>query len=112
MSSHIDPARFGAFAALCLGTACLTLSTAQYQAVTAGAIGCPSNEITITSKKRTFAAGEIPQWSAECRGRRFLCSHSGASQCKEELQPAASAEPSLPSGSVGPSSPAGTAPRP
>jgi hypothetical protein len=77
--------------ALVLGAGCANVGTNQYRGWTAGVIGCPANEIKVTEQKNVVWAGQAMDWRAECRGHRFVCSYSGATACKEELQPAPAA---------------------
>jgi hypothetical protein len=112
MPSHgATASRSAALAALLLSTACGTLTTGQYGAMTAGLIGCPSDEVTISHQKNVIWAGDGIEWRAECRGRRFICSHSGTAQCKEELQPATGAAPSVAGPSEAPAQSRDEAPR-
>lgn len=74
--------------------ACGTIPTTQYRSMTAGVIGCPAKEITITEEKNVAWAGQGIDWRAECRGRRFICSYSGSTACSEELRPATAASAS------------------
>ena len=50
--------------------------------LTAGSIGCPQNEVVISSDQFT-------SWEAQCRGRSFVCSPSGKNQiaCSPTLTP-------------------------
>jgi hypothetical protein len=68
-----------------------TITKEQYANITAGAVGCPANEITISGEKNTFGIGDqVTPWNAECRGHRFICSVTGAqtTSCQEELKAA------------------------
>jgi hypothetical protein len=75
---------------LAVASGCVTVSKQQYANVTAGAIGCPAEELQISGEKESFGIGEqMTPWTAECRGRRFICSSAGHDvSCKEELQAA------------------------
>ncbi|XXF77719.1 hypothetical protein P2318_32425 [Myxococcaceae bacterium GXIMD 01537] len=69
-------------------TGCVTISASQYKEVSAGAIGCPPEELKIINAKHEFSIGDsVPAWTAECRGRRYICSHGGSVNCKEEIPP-------------------------
>jgi hypothetical protein len=70
--------------------ACVTVFTGEYRSMTAGVIGCPADEVTITDERNIVWGGQGMDWRAECRGHRFICSYSGSTACKEELQPARS----------------------
>jgi hypothetical protein len=66
-----------------------TVTKEQYANLTAGAVGCPANEITISGEKRSFGIGDqVTPWTAECRGHRFVCGVVGraTASCREELQ--------------------------
>jgi hypothetical protein len=67
---------------------CVTVSKQQYANLSAGAIGCPAEELQITGEKDSFGIGEqVTPWTAECRGHRFICSAAGQTvSCKEELK--------------------------
>lgn len=69
---------------------CVTVSKQQYANLSAGAIGCPVEELKISGEKGSFGIGEqVTPWNAECRGHRFVCSAAGQIvSCKEELQAA------------------------
>lgn len=95
MSSRAAPFRKFAVAALLFSTACSGITTSQYRSWTAGTIGCPAEEVSITDQKNMVWAGQGWDWRAECRGHRYICSHSGNAQCKEELQPAPTTAPAL-----------------
>ncbi|WP_163998272.1 hypothetical protein [Pyxidicoccus caerfyrddinensis] len=75
---------------LAVASSCVTISKQQYANVTAGAIGCPVEEVQISGEKESFGLGEqVTPWTAECRGRRFICSSVGHNaSCKEELKAA------------------------
>lgn len=70
--------------------ACATVFTGEYRSMTAGVIGCPADEVAISDEKNVVWGGQGMDWRAECRGHRFICSHSGSTACKEELQSATS----------------------
>jgi hypothetical protein len=86
------PRPFVLVAVLAGFTGCITttVSKKQYADLSAGAIGCPSEELTISGEKESFGLGEhVPPWTAECRGHRFICSAAGQTvSCKEELKAA------------------------
>ncbi|AFE04920.1 hypothetical protein COCOR_02922 [Corallococcus coralloides DSM 2259] len=69
-------------------TGCATVSKKQYADLSAGAIGCPAEELVITGEKSSYGLGEmVAPWNAECRGHRFICSAAGQTvSCKEELK--------------------------
>jgi hypothetical protein len=95
VSSRAAPFRSFAVAALLFSTACAGLTTGQYRSWTAGIIGCPAEEVSITDQKNIVWGGQGVDWRAECRGHRYICSQSGTAQCKEELRPAPPAAPAL-----------------
>jgi hypothetical protein len=68
------------------GCARVKITDGQYRSWTAGATGCPSEEVVLSGQKSVIKSGEGMSWKATCRGRTFICSQAG---CKEELQPAA-----------------------
>jgi hypothetical protein len=72
-----------------------TLTKEQYANITAGAVGCPANEIKISGEKNTFGIGDqVTPWNAECRGHRFICSATGqTATCTEELKAAEAPAP-------------------
>jgi hypothetical protein len=73
-----------------------TITKEQYANITAGAVGCPAKEITISGEKSTFGIGDqVTPWTAECRGHRFICSVTGAKSatCTEELKAAEAPAP-------------------
>lgn len=53
--------------------------------LSAGAIGCPANEITITNET---AYVSTHNWTAECDGKRYICSYvsGGTTNCKERAR--------------------------
>ena len=60
--------------------ACAT--TADYQGVTSGRVGCPPGEIAISDE--VMETGRYAAWTAECRGKKFFCSATnGNTQCSE-----------------------------
>lgn len=73
---------------LAVASGCVTVSKQQYANVSAGAIGCPAEELQISGEQASFGLGEqMPPWTAECRGHRFICSAAGQTvSCKEELK--------------------------
>ena len=69
---------------------CITISTAQYQGVTSGLIGCPAEEILITNPQQ----GQITNWEARCRGVQYYCTAVAKHlSCKEALPAAPGAAP-------------------
>ncbi|HET9449250.1 MAG TPA: hypothetical protein VFO83_00115 [Aggregicoccus sp.] len=72
-----------------------TITKEQYANITAGAVGCPAKEITISGEKSTFGIGDqVTPWNAECRGHRFICSATGqTATCTEELKAAEAPAP-------------------
>jgi hypothetical protein len=45
------------------------------QALTAGEVGCPPGELTVSNQESSSGWGQNAEtWTAECRGRRFVCS--------------------------------------
>jgi hypothetical protein len=92
--------------ALALLTGCAATSNQVYRppmpahderiaALSAGAIGCPRQEIAISNYEDVLTrfqgtyAGEVATWSARCRGHEFYCTGSHVTQCHEALAPAA-----------------------
>jgi hypothetical protein len=74
---------------LAAGCVTTTVTKSQYANITAGAVGCPADEIKISGEKNTFGMGDqMTPWTAECRGHRFICSAGANPTCKEELQAA------------------------
>jgi hypothetical protein len=63
---------------------------------TSGAVGCPSDEITIYNETATGPMGSMHAWEAECRGKHFVCSYHETSgvHCTEAL--AGAPEPGFP----------------
>lgn len=53
--------------------------------LSAGAIGCPANSITIVDE--TATASGTHTWTAKCAGKTFVCSFqtSAGTNCKESL---------------------------
>ncbi|HVK61045.1 MAG TPA: hypothetical protein VM432_05825 [Bdellovibrionales bacterium] len=52
-----------------------------------GQIGCPAEEIQIVNDSKTGLVNRT--WTAECRDKRFYCSHSynsNITSCKEEVR--------------------------
>ncbi|RKH60244.1 hypothetical protein [Corallococcus llansteffanensis] len=97
---------FRALVLLSAATGCVTVSKQQYANMSAGAIGCPAEELTISGEKNSYSVGEqaLP-WTAECRGHRFICSAAGQTvSCKEELKAveAPSAAPAAAQAAEGP----------
>jgi len=98
MTSRTHPARVAilALASLIGGAGCASMipsihaREADFQAITAGAIGCPAEEITITGLKTEYRIGDgPPTWRATCRGHHFICSSGNKTlNCAEELKPA------------------------
>jgi hypothetical protein len=85
------PLRFAAFVSIAFAaTGCAHISTADYQGMTAGAIGCPKDEVVVRNEKNMVTSAADMTWSAECRGHRYICSIAGNAYCKEELAPVAS----------------------
>jgi purine/pyrimidine-nucleoside phosphorylase len=72
----------------------VTVRDETFQAMSAGGIGCPAEEIVISRQRNEFHAGDAPPtWVATCRGRRFVCSGAGSVvNCAEELKPAPAAQ--------------------
>jgi hypothetical protein len=71
------------------GIGCVA-TTAQYQQVTSGLIGCRPEEITIANED----PGSIGSWEATCRGRLFYCSNVRTSMsCTPALGAAAPSGP-------------------
>jgi hypothetical protein len=76
-----------------LASGCVHVSEAQYRKLTAGPIGCPSQEIRILGQPSVWEPGQPPEWRAECRGRKFICNVAGNTVvCNPELPPAESAQ--------------------
>ena len=51
--------------------------------LSAGAIGCPSEAITVHDKHKAVG---VVSWAADCRGRTFYCSYNSVVvNCKESL---------------------------
>jgi hypothetical protein len=82
---------------LMLAAACVTVPTSlkvsdeAYRQYTAGAIGCPADELVLSGQRNEVRLGEVPPaYRAECRGRRFVCSAAAdRAVCTEELASAA-----------------------
>lgn len=97
---------FVLFSVLAGITGCVTVSKKQYADLSAGAIGCPAEELTISGEQQSFGLGDhVTPWNAECRGHRFICSAAGQTvTCKEELKaaeaPAAAPAPAQASDAV------------
>ena len=87
------------FPVITAAAGCVTVSKQQYANLSAGAIGCPAEELKISGEKDSFGIGEqVTPWTAECRGHRFICSAAGQTvSCKEELK-AAEAPAAAPAG--------------
>jgi hypothetical protein len=68
---------------------CYILSgCSSLETMTVGQIGCPSSELKIIDKE--WHVGGDWTWTAECRGKRFVCANNQAgystqTACKEEL---------------------------
>jgi hypothetical protein len=77
-------------APILLATACAP-TTEQLQALSAGSIGCPQDEISIANRQEVNNA--VSSWQADCRGHSFVCGISGRSEiaCAPMLAPVASA---------------------
>jgi hypothetical protein len=69
------PRRRGAAALISVALGSLLLACApSREALTAGEVGCPPNELRINSGiSSTGWAQSAETWVAECRGRRFIC---------------------------------------
>lgn len=69
----------GSFTILTL-SACVSMTKNVRKQESAGAIGCPPEQIEI-SEAKPFT------WAATCRGKRFYCSATNVegSMCKEEI---------------------------
>ena len=69
---------------------CTSAMINQQKSISAGQIGCSPEDIRIVDKPSMMKA----HWTAECRGRKFICSQQSAStegssasySCKEELK--------------------------
>ena len=98
MSIALPPRRtLAALLTLAASAACITVpgavrvSDEQYRQATAGAIGCPAEEIVLSGQRHEIAIGEaLAAYQATCRGRRFVCTPAkDRAVCTEELPPAA-----------------------
>ena len=65
-----------------LAAGCGIASHSTYKRLTAGAIGCTEDEITLRGAQRIVGAGAT-SWVAECHGREFVCSASTSVNCTE-----------------------------
>jgi hypothetical protein len=78
--------------ALAFGAVSLT-ACASLEAVTAGHVGCPPDEITVSGESETWGASS---WTAECHGKLYYCSAAGGGRgapdvaCREATETAAS----------------------
>lgn len=69
---------------------CATAIKNEQKKVTAGQIGCKPADIKIIEE----GSLTVSHWTAECRGKRFICSEQSSStdnqsaiySCKEELK--------------------------
>jgi hypothetical protein len=83
------------------------------EAKSAGQVGCPPAEIKTSNEETDFGLGQGSRtWSAECRGRRFICSETitstkDASSSQISCSPETGAQPS--GSQTGSSTPATTA---
>lgn len=61
--------------------------------LSAGAIGCPPNEIQVSDYQNVLRTiegsieGETATWSAKCRGKQFYCTGAHITQCHEAIPP-------------------------
>jgi hypothetical protein len=61
--------------------------TGERRRATAGQIGCPAEEVTISDENMGW---NTVTWTADCRGKRFFCTQvsgkdSRQVSCKEEI---------------------------
>jgi len=82
----------GALVPVFASLGCSLVSTAQYQAMSAGAIGCPRDEVAVSDQTNMAFSTADMTWTAQCRGHRYICSYAGMAACKEELPRLAPAE--------------------
>lgn len=77
--------------ALLLVAAC-NPSVEGLQALSAGSIGCPQNEVLVSHEQEVNSF--TTSWQADCRGRSFVCSISGKHQisCSPMLPPVEGAQ--------------------
>lgn len=56
------------------------------RSLSSGAIGCPSDEITITNERASIVGTH--EWIAECKGKRYVCNYvsGGNANCKEAVK--------------------------
>jgi hypothetical protein len=81
------------FAAPILVAVACSPTTEDLQALSAGSMGCPQNEVSIANRQEVNSY--TTSWQADCRGHSFVCSVSGKNEiaCSPMLAPVANAPP-------------------